>query len=324
MRYIYITALVGFKINERMKEPILIKHGVHLTNNPAHTAAYIKSSQLVTVGFLEAELLTDGSPVLYKLDEVETPTDAHVELVNFLREVQGFLTATWLHEDNAANCELGFAFSREIDHVHSNALALNYRDHAGARRPMEVNLTAVCDIAEMHERIFDGLREENRPKHTAFQKSINRLDRAMRFLTQARSSDDVGQRIANFCSYFECLLSTSANELSHQLSERAAFFLADTPTDRLKVFREMKRAYGVRSKIVHGDILSASAVDALVETSRNCDDAARALLLKIIADTEIVQLLNEGSNEALDRYMLDLIFGITTAAPISSSTNSAG
>lgn len=314
MRYAYVTGLVGFRVSERMRSPLAIKAGLFLTNNPEHVAAYVNTSHLVTIGTLEARLLSNGSPVLYKIGDVKRPEDAHVEVINFLREAQCFLTATWLHEDNGANCELGFAFGQEILHVHSNALALNYTDHTGSRKPLEVTLDKARELAEMHGLLFEGLREENRPKHTAFQKSINRLDRAMRFLTQARSSDDIGQKIANYCSFFESLLSTSSAELSHQLSERTAFFLADSPSERLRIFRDVKKAYGIRSKIVHGDVLSPSAILGLVDAARTCDEIARALVIKITSSPDLAQLMNERPNDALDAYMLDLIFGIRASS----------
>jgi hypothetical protein len=310
MRYVYVTALIDFRITEKLRTPLQIKPGLYLTNNPEHVAAYTNTYHLLTVGTLEARLLTDGSPVLYKLDELKSPQDAQVETVNFLREVQGFLTAMWLTQDNSVNCELAFALSQELMHAHSNALALSYTCHDGTRKVLEVDLKEVSTVIEIHAKSFQGIREQDRPKHTAFRKTISRVDRAMNFLQQARSADDLGQKIANYCSFFECLLSTSSAELSHQLSERAAFFLTDDPADRLRIFRDMKKAYGVRSKIVHGDILSPNAISGLVQISKHCDDTARALVRKILHHPVLDDLMTTGSNEALDAHMFDLIFGL--------------
>jgi hypothetical protein len=318
MRYAYVTALIDFRISGELKAPLKIKENLFLTNNPEHIARYTNPSHLVTIGTLEARLLTDGSPVVYKLDKLRRREDAPAEVINFLREVQGLLMAAWLEEDNSVNCELAFAFSQEFMHVHSNALALNYSTHDGSRKQMEVDEDGARRLAEMHRKFFQGIRVQDHPEHTAFRKTIARLDRAIRFLQQARSSDDLGQKIANYCSFFEALLSTSSAELSHQLSERAAFFLSNSPSERLRLFREIKKAYGIRSKIVHGDILSTSAIASLVDIAGSCDRTARALMLKIILDPDLSVLMNDGSNDAIDTYMLDLIFGVRSAASVIS------
>ncbi len=310
MQYIYLTALIDFKILGSMRTPLQLKPGLFITNNAEHLARYTNTSHLLTIGSLEAKPLTNGSPVLYKLDELRSPDEAPVEIVNFLREVQAFLTATWLKEDNCVNCELAFALGQELNYVHSNSLALCYTSHDGIKKTLEVDFDELVELAKMHAKSFQGIREQDRPQHTAFRKTISRMDRAMLFLQQARSSDDLGQKIANYCSFFECLLSTSATELSHQLSERAAFFLSSIPAERIQIFRELKKAYGVRSKIVHGDTLSQGAISGLSDISKRCDDTARALVNKILLNDELEALMRDGSNEALDAHMLDLIFGM--------------
>lgn len=310
MRYIYITALIDFEITEQLKTPVEIKDGLYVTNNPAHTAAYVSSSSIVTVGSLEARLLTGLTPVMYMLDRQAQTNIAHLEVINFLREVQGFLTASWLIEDNSANCELAFAFGLGNVHAHSNSLALHYTHHTGGKMKLSVDADGLARICALHREHFVGMRKQDAPLHTSFRKSTGRLSRAVLFLQQARSADDLGQKVANYCSFFEAALSTSSSELSHQLSERVAFFLRDTPSDRLALFKEIKKAYGVRSKIVHGDTLSPAVIGSLVSVSSMCDETARQIINKIMANDNLERLFDESSNEVLDSFMLDLIFGV--------------
>lgn len=310
MRYIYITALIDFHISEKLKEPLEIKEGLFITNNSAHTTAHISTSSILAVGSLEARLLTGSTPVIYKLDEQTNREAVHTEMVNFLREVQAFLTATWLIKDNSANCELGFAICSDQHHVHSNALALQYSDHSGNRKTLSVDLGLLTEICALHRENFGGIREQDTPAHTSFRKSVWRLSRAMRFLQQARSADDIGLKIANYCSFFEATLSTTSSELSHQLSERVAFFLRSSPDERLALFRCIKRAYNVRSKIVHGDILPQGTIDALVDISGSCDEAARQVTRNIMVNKELKKVF-DATNDVLDSYMLNLIFGVT-------------
>lgn len=310
MRYIYITALIDFHISEKLKKPLEIKEGLFITNNPAHTTAYISTSSILAIGSLEAQLITGSTPVIYKLDEQTNREAVHTEIVNFLREVQAFLTATWLMKDNSANCELGFAFCTDQQHVHSNSLTLHYSDHRGKRKALSVDIGLLTEICTLHRENFGGIRKQDSPEHTSFRKSVWRLSRAMRFLQQARSADDIGLKIANYCSFFEAALSTTSSELSHQLSERVAFFLRSNPDDRLALFKCIKRAYNVRSKIVHGDILPQATIDALGDISGSCDEAARQVTRNIIVNKELEKVFN-ATNDVLDSYMLNLIFGVT-------------
>ncbi len=55
-------------------------------------------------------------------------------------------------------------------------------------------------------------------------------------------------------------MSASSAELSHQLAERAAFLLKSLGA--LRAFKATKKAYSVRSKIVHGDTLSNKQLEA--------------------------------------------------------------
>jgi hypothetical protein len=320
VRYIYITALLDFEIPQQLQTPIEIRDGLFITNNPAHTAGYVTTSSIITVGSLEAALLTGSAPVLYKLDNQNDFENVKLEVVNFLREVQGFLMASWMVEDNSANCELGFAFGLDNVHVHSNSLALHYTHHTGSKRKISADPEKLSEICSLHQKNFTGIRKQDAPPHTNFRKSTDRLTRAMLFLQQARSAEDLGQKVANYCSFFEAALSTSSSELSHQLSERVAFFVCGSPFERLSMFKDVKRAYGVRSKIVHGDTLSPSAIASLAGVVSACDETARRIVTKITSDSELQALFQRADNEALDNFMLSLIFDV----PPEVSTTTTG
>ncbi|MGO4390541.1 hypothetical protein AB4Z46_04205 [Variovorax sp. M-6] len=311
MKIVFATALVDFTVKQRLRKPRLIRDQLFVTNNPAHLAAFLTTDYIVSIGSLEARPLTNGDTVLYRIAELPDASVIPVEVINFLREAQAFLTATWLREDNSANCELAFSFVQgTMSHVHSNSLAVQYTHHSGEHKSMTVDEDGLGEICDHHASYLRGIKQQDLPAHTTFRKTVNRIDRSTRFLQQARSSEDLGQKIANYCSFFEALLSTSASELSHQLSERIAFLLAEMPTERLRIFREVKKAYGVRSKIVHGDVLSQNLITGLVDISRTCDELARSLILKILHDGELKILFIDGTNESLDAHLLNLIFGL--------------
>jgi hypothetical protein len=131
--------------------------------------------------------------------------------------------------------------------------------------------------------------------------------RAFYWIQAGRSARGLGERIASFCTAMESLFATSSSELAHQLAERMALFLSDQSDDRLRIYREVKRAYGLRSKVVQGDVLRQSKMAELLECSLACDDLLRQAIQKAAADKEARKGL-EGGNDDLDRYFLGLDF----------------
>lgn len=309
MRFIFIVAIEDLEFASRLAHPVPLKNGLSLTNNPLHTSAYIATDKILTIGYLEGRQLTSTLPVIYKIQEIANVSDVPVEVINFLREVQAFLNAVWFLRDNSANCDLAFAFCLDSDYVHSNSLALHYTTSHGGKCHTSLSSEELNFVCSTHRDFLAGGREQEKTRATSFYSGSRRVNRAGLFLQQARSSDDLGQKIANYCSYFESLLGTSSSELSHQLSERCAFFVEESADSRIACFRGIKRAYGIRSKIVHGDILKQSVVDRLGEVSFFCDDVARRLFNKIVRTPELDKLF-DGPSEDLDEFVLKLIFGV--------------
>jgi len=50
----------------------------------------------------------------------------------------------------------------------------------------------------------------------------------------------------------EALFSRGASEISHQVSERTAFFLKQSPNEREDLYNQMRSHYSLRSRIAHG------------------------------------------------------------------------
>lgn len=103
------------------------------------------------------------------------------------------------------------------------------------------------------------------------EKGYCRSGRALQFIDNARVSTNTGFKVAHYISAFESLFSTNFAELSHKLSERVAFFLGSHGHSKKEVFQNIKVAYGIRSKLVHGDNLSKSKIQKCPEESQVCD-----------------------------------------------------
>jgi len=113
-----------------------------------------------------------------------------------------------------------------------------------------------------------------------------------------------------YCSCFEVLFSTDASEIVHKISERVACFLGKDLAERKELFRVVKKAYDIRSKVIHGDIIGQKIVHDLATLSERIDDLLRKIITKIISSPETLARLEAGKDE-LQEFFLDLVMDDT-------------
>ncbi|SCY35042.1 HEPN domain-containing protein [Pseudomonas sp. NFACC37-1] len=311
MNFLYITGLTDLKISDTLKHSIKTAKNTFITNNSSFIKSLIPHWQIPALGQLEYNFLTCGRPVIYTSGSVLAEEGTHIETINLLREAQAFLTALWMERDCSVNCDNGFAIGTDNPHIHSNSLSLYYSLAKGGTETLTLNQADIESASALSFSTFKGLKEQNKPTHTALQKSTGRINIASYHLQTARAASDLAIRISTYCSFFESLFSTNTVELSHQLAERIAFSLSSDPNERLEIFLKTKKAYNIRSKTVHGDIIPSKDVKNLIETSEHCDNIARKIYKKIITSDDMSRLF-EGTNDAIEEHMRKLIFGIIT------------
>lgn len=315
MKFIYIVGLTDLQISKTLEKPIEITNNIFITNNRSTIKKLIPERKIPILGLLEYEFLLSGRPVIFHKGECLVENSSHIELINFLRSSHGLLFSLWMMRDCSANCDTGFAIGIDNGAMHSNSLNLDYSLAKGGKTLLTINqeeLELACALANSS---FKGLKEQNNPTHTALQKKTGRVNISTHHLQLARSASDLAIKISTYCSFFESLFSTATAELSHQLSERIAFFLTEDPHERLDIFKKTKKAYGIRSKAVHGDMIHDKELKDLVATTQHCDEIARKICHKLLTSSETYSIF-EGTSETIDTYMRNLIFGITKT-PVS-------
>ena len=171
------------------------------------------------------------------------------------------------------------------------------------------SLVELRDWADTNEGIESYLREAQSGR-TSFmmEKGYRRSGRAMRFVKAARGAPDMAFKISHYCSALETLFTTETTELSHKLSERVAFFLGSRGHNRRAVFQAVKRGYGVRSKLVHGDTLGQRQIDELPELSVEIDCYLRTVLNAVFAEDDLRRVF-DSHTDAVESYFLKLILG---------------
>lgn len=175
MRFAFITGLLDLQIKDVLKSPVAIKADTYVTNNPTQIKKFLKPHDLLAIGSIEANWLLNGSPVIYRVGDVERAESAHEEIVNLLRDAQAFLTSLWLLQDNSANTELGFAVCQSRVHIHSNSLIYTYTANSGERAITQIDHSRLNEVAEICRQNFVGIRTEDELEWTAFQRESGRI-----------------------------------------------------------------------------------------------------------------------------------------------------
>jgi hypothetical protein len=291
-----------------------IGDSLFVTNDRTFLDSLITPTFLSIAGALEVKHLLKAGAVAYKVDEIHPFSDdkaANQYLVGRLARIRLFLQMLWLVKDNAANTELGFIEfpykTNRTASVSRNFLSTVHSNSAGKFDSVEFSRE---ELRQARNLFKDYVAEEITLNSQVVANRVSRFSRAVYFLQAARSHSDLGVKIANYATSFEALFSTDTQELSHKLSERIACFLETDPAQRRSLFQEIKRAYSIRSKIVHGASGSASLQSSAEAGARSCDTALRRVLLKILGDKGLQQRFMETSNETgIEDYFLSLVLG---------------
>ncbi|MBC9249130.1 hypothetical protein A9179_02450 [Pseudomonas alcaligenes] len=310
MKFTFITALDYLSIPQKIECKVGFDNSLSLTNDTERVSALIEAYHASCMGELEHNHLLSGRPVVYVERDVPGPHHVSDMLVDFLREVQSLLGELWLWKDNSINCQQAFALAKNMPSTSSNCLPVFNSSATG--EDINTRITADEFVGVIKSRVvqIDSFKESNIPRQTSIRKSTGRLNVALYHLQNARNNRDLGFKIANYCSFFEALFSTDTAELSHQLSQRISFFLHDCPNKRLEMYRMTKKAYAVRSKTVHGDMLDSS-ISNLRDISLHCDDIARGCLMKIFKNQHLFDIFNSHSKEKVSNYLVEMVFGVS-------------
>lgn len=126
-----------------------------------------------------------------------------------------------------------------------------------------------------------------------------------RYREALMATGPVEGRIALAMSCMEALFlkAEERSELTHRLSQRAAALLANAGVHPLKSYRELARAYGIRSTFIHGSALKSEEYASADELRRTVLDYARMSLV-IFLQTEDASA-KDAFLSRIDNSMLD-------------------
>lgn len=311
---IFLTALRNLEIVDPSESSFEIMPGINFTNSVLMKSYLINDIVIQAIGAIEHNhILQSGNLAFYKYDiEDFRGHDNDTYLIIVLSWLEELLKNSWLVKDNCIDCDFAF-LGRGLDTdraiCSSNFLASKRNRADGSRLSVTFTLDELRVWADLHYKseTYYFSKNSNSPCNFMLQRNFSRIGRSMEFIKAARSATNLAYKLSHYCSAFESILTTDSSELSHKLSERAAFFLQESFPDKLDTYNTLKQAYNVRSKLTHGDFLKESQIEKVPELSFACDNLLRATILKILNDDQLL-LLFDGNNEKIDNYFNQLIF----------------
>lgn len=154
-----------------------------------------------------------------------------------------------------------------------------------------------------------GVYLEGEETATLLSRESLRFQRFEYFIAAARANNDVAMKIAFYCSALEALVSTSQQELSHQVSERVAALLVGPGQKRIKLYKRVKKAYGFRSKTVHGASFKKGEIESLRDCSSDVDSICRALYYLYFDSASSFRSAVDRTDEAATEFFTGMVLG---------------
>ena len=267
-------------------------------------------------GALEAEQILNGNPFVYSIAEYPVEDASHEKqlsvLYAHLARAQEFINILWLIKDNSVNFELGFLqypYRKDPARISSYFVSSLFSSADGTRSEVIFDKTELATAISMFINLYGEEDEETLLSSPTLVPTggIDRVSRSFYFLQGARLMGFLPEKIAYYCTCFETLVSTSATELTHQVSERVAILIAKKPSESVKIYRNIKRAYDTRSKFVHGGQLNAEETRYTTD-SQNCDSYLRRLFHTLINNPDIRNAIGQNP-EKVNQFFLGRLFG---------------
>lgn len=318
MKYRFITILHNLNIDQLEHNEIELAINGKISNKKERLKETFNNNLSIgTLGvhsidefYNQSFFFFDGS-----FDENISESQFHERGTRFtfalLRLIQHFVFELWKIKDNniyvrdgflfVYNSQLkdGFTFKASLSEITSYSNMNTQKSIFLEKELIQAN----CIMKDISmEKLFLDSFNYKQSTHDHFFKSSNseRFDRAWYFILNARSASTFPMKIVSFCTALECFFTTGRSELIHRIAERVAILVENEQNKRVETYNLIKKAYDIRSTIVHGSILKGKHED-LEEISFKLDNILRILVSKYYK-------LFTKKDQDLDDYFLNRLF----------------
>jgi hypothetical protein len=318
---LYITAIYNLKISGDLGKGINIRGGIYLTNNKNFVSSLLTDSLLQAIGNLEFQALLDAEAVFYKMSDDSISTQNEDDLLcDFLANCGIIINEFWLIKDHAIDLMLGFVeypylnsqnleLPYHLPTIHSNWITGGSHNSSGTNDQVTFSRHDIEQVIAWGSSFLIEPFSRSQSLKTAIRPGMQRITRAIAFLSTARKQKDLGIRITHYCSAFECLFSTSTTELTHKLAERVAYFLEAESKNRLIVYDDLKNIYTIRSQVTHGSAISSKLFPKVNDYSMKADNFLRRVFVKLQTEERLDKYYRKENAEDLEKYLTELTLG---------------
>lgn len=270
------------------------------------------------LGSVETNYLTEGGAkaLAFRVGQQEVdPSDISASLDKILIEdicvVKMLQFYLWLAKDNAVHFDRCWiaAQTPSLLVVNNNTWSSRTSCADGTFRYVRFNSDELRFARTAKSSPSNHIIAEHNP--TILMSHTSRYQRFNYFIESARNSTDVALKIAEYCTALEALVSTSQQELSHQVSERVASILSGPGDQRISIFKLVKEGYGFRSKAVHGSYFKQKDADRLRECAIELDNVCRMIIYKYLDPNSGLRDAIEGPDEGAADFFLRRTLGGT-------------
>ncbi len=269
------------------------------------------------LGSVETSYLTCGGAkaLVYRISKQEVDT-AHIAaslgrlLIEDMKMVKNLQYNLWVIKYNAVHfdrCWIATAPAPIRPVINNNTWESRQSCADGSFRPVRFNLEELCRARLIVQ--DPALTISSSSTSTMLTSDSLRYQRFQYFVDIGRTSADVAMKIAQYCSGLEALVSTAQTELSHQVSERVAAILAIPGEKRIAIFKQVKEAYGFRSKAVHGATFKPKDDERLRQCARRVDQICRDLVHVYFDPESGFRAAIDGSDEATTEFFVARVLG---------------
>jgi len=318
MKYFFASLL---NLEKENLEPIDVEifPGVRLCSDDSIKEKILTEDIVKHIGMFEYINLKNNGLFLYYEFEKEdianfNPSSTNIQILHkLLIWTNAFLRNSWIVKDNAIVIDTAYLIDDNsiTENRDLSSLQLQYKHTLadGGIRPIKLSRKELDLMIEIHDKVEMYLHSKDSLLYLKFPivKNFSLIGRFLFFIKAARESRNLGHKILNYCSSLETLFSTDNTEISHKIGERTAFFLSDE-FNKKEVYEIIKKAYAIRSKLVHGSHINNKTIKEAPEISEKLDDILRKIFNLIFFDNEKLELF-DSNNSRINDYFIDLILG---------------
>lgn len=318
MKYRFITTLHNMKLSNVKNKGTEIFPGARVSNGSKSISETLDTNLVRhTMGYIASESIRNSTYVYIdgEFEDIHNFEEMHKVGVqrtfSLLRQVEHFTHELWKVKDNNVYVIEGFlfAYNKHFEDGYTYTASLTgvysystYEQKESTFSDSEL-ITAIQNFVPLSKEDFN---EKNfGGKHPDVDillknKGSKRMPRAFYFTVVARSSSVMPIKIVNYCNALECLFTTGKSEVNHKIAERVAIMLGTSVESKKALFQLVKKAYNIRSDMVHGQAIKATEEDFVI-VSQGLDNVLREL---IVANHDVFS----EKDEKMDEFFLDLLF----------------